>query len=114
MGRLALIDAISRAPGRDRLRSDFWFVLFFGHLLPPRELDAAIEARLAARRRELAVLERCETSQAPPGERFVYSWGVIVMRAELDYLENNRHELLGAILKGDSGEGDWDRVRTAE
>lgn len=101
-GRLSLIDSISEEPGNDRLRSDFWFTLFFSHLLQPRQLDAVIEKRIATRRRKLSELEQCNVTDAQPGERFVYGWGLAVMQAEIAYLENNRHELLGEILKAET------------
>ena len=33
-GRLELVDAISKQPGADSIRSNFLFTLFFAHLLP--------------------------------------------------------------------------------
>lgn len=102
-GRVALADAISEDPGRDRFRSDFWFTLFLGHLLEPRRLDALIQARIEALSAHLAKMESCDMEERPAGERFVLGTGLALVRAELEYLESNRHVLVGDVLRAGVG-----------
>jgi len=97
-GRHALYQALTRLPGPDKLRSDFMFMLFFGHLLPPRHLDRITADRLEEYRAEIGRLEGCDGNHSTPGEKFVHGLGLAIYRAAADYLEEHRHELIGAAL----------------
>jgi len=95
-GREALYDAVSAAPGDDRIRSDFLFVLFFGHLLPPAHLDRLVDQRIAEYRACLADMR--EMQAQTPAEGFVLGFGVTLYEAAARYLEEHRHELLSAAV----------------
>ncbi|HZH26330.1 MAG TPA: PadR family transcriptional regulator [Azospirillaceae bacterium] len=95
-GRQVLYDALMRPPSEDRVRSDFLFVMFFAHLLPPRHVDALVEARIAAYRRCLADMD--QRRPLTSAERFVQNFGRAVYSAALQYLEEHRHELVSAAL----------------
>lgn len=97
-GRHALYQALSRPPGPDKLRSDFMFMLFFGHLLPPRHLDRIIDDRISQYRALIAEMEGCDDPHGTPGEKFVDGLGLAIYRAAATYLEEHRHELIGAAL----------------
>ena len=97
-GRLHLAQALTEPPGRDRFRSDFWFIVFFSHLLEPRQLDEIIQARIDNLNAELAEMDGCDMSAGPPGEMFVLGAGKAITKAEVDYLEANRHALVGGVL----------------
>ncbi len=102
-GRHALFDAVNRAPGSDKFRSDFMFMMFFADLLSPADLDRRIADRAAYHRRQLEILQCCSESQAP-GERFVRSFGVAIHQAALAYVEEHGHELIGELLHRDVAE----------
>ena len=102
-GRMALSDAISKPPARDRFRSDFWFTLFFAPLLEPRRLSELIEDRIAALGGQLAAMENCALRDGPAGERFVHGAGLTLIQAELDYLLTHRNEILGEISRAGAG-----------
>jgi DNA-binding PadR family transcriptional regulator len=103
-GRLALIDALGELPGGDRIRSEFLFILYFGDLLSARQIDALIEARLAALIARYEEFRGCDEQMLAPGEKFVKGYGEAVIKAQIDYLEANRHVLIGEALRaGDSG-----------
>lgn len=95
-GREALYDAVAAEPAPDRVRSDFLFVLFFGHLLPPARLDRLVDERVAEYRRCLADMRDMEPQSA--AERFVLGFGVRMYEEALRYLEEHRHELLSAAV----------------
>lgn len=97
-GRHLLYQALNRQPGPDKLRSDFMFTLFFGHLLPPRHLDRIIGDRIDDYRARIAEMERCDGEHGTPGEKFVEGLGLALYRAAAVYLEEHRHELIGAAL----------------
>ena len=102
-GRQSLFDAVNGEPGADKLRSDFMFMLFFGDLIAPADIDDLIAKRIANHSATLARLESCGAVM-PPSERFVLKFGVAMHRAALRYLEDHRHELIGALLQKDVAE----------
>jgi len=99
-GRLALVEALTDKPEADRLRSQFTFMLFFGHLLSARHLDETISDRLAWYRESIARMEQCceEAEGGAAGERFTLGLGLAVYRAAAGYLEDHAHELLSEVL----------------
>lgn len=95
-GRLALTDALMQPPGIDKLRSDFLFVLFFGELLPARDLERLIDQRIAWYRAKVEHMQDCTPQVA--GRRFVHGFGLALYQAAADYLDNHKHEMLQAAL----------------
>jgi len=97
-GRHALYQALTRQPAPDKLRSELMFMLFFGHLLPPRHLDRIIGDRIDAYRATIEKMEQCDDGHRTAGEKFVEGLGLAIYRAAASYLEEHRHELIGAAL----------------
>ena len=99
-GRLALIQALGADPDPDRLRSDFAFMLFFGHLMSAGHLERVIGDRVAWYRDKIEHLEACsaEASDGPAGERFAGGLWLAICQAAADYLEENAHVLLREAL----------------
>lgn len=97
-GRLAFLDALGHRPGRDRVRSDFLATVLFGELLSARQLAELIDARLVDTRRQLAEVKDAAAKAVKPGDRFVSGYGIAVLQAEIDYLEDHRHVLEAATL----------------
>lgn len=104
-GRLHLAEALTKPPGRDRFRSDFWFIMYFAPLLQPRELDALIQQRIGRLRTEIGEMEKCAMADGLPGERFTLGAGLAITRAELEYLDAQRHVLVGEVLRDTSPAG---------
>ena len=100
-GRLAFVRALRKPPAPDRLRSDFLFTMFFGQLLPAKEIDRLISDRLDMLHGCLAEMEKCRTHDMPGGEAFSLGYGMAVYRAAADYLDSHRHELVGAALRNE-------------
>jgi len=100
-GRMALLDALDAPTGPDRVRSDFTFRMLFAHLLSPRALEELIDERLDELKSQIAQIETCiETTQQDAGGAFVSGFGLAVLRAKADYIEDHRYELVGAALLG--------------
>ncbi|MFM2044392.1 MAG: hypothetical protein RLY86_2968 [Pseudomonadota bacterium] len=97
-GRHALYQALTEKPGPDKLRSDFMFMLSFGHLLPPRHLDRIITDRVEEYRRLADGIVDSDGAHGTPGEMFVQGLSLAMYRAAKAYLEDHRHELIGAAL----------------
>ncbi len=101
-GRFELIDELSIIPGPDRIRSDFLVLMLYAHLLPPSHIAKAIEKRLEIYRGLLGELEKGEHVPVSLGEQasaeFVRGYGTAILRAALDYIEDNRHLVEGAAF----------------
>ena len=100
-GRLAFIRALRESPAPDRMRSDFLFTMFFGQLLPAKEIDTLITDRLDMLHRVLGEMEECRKPDMPGGEAFSLGYGMALCRAAADYLDSHRHELVGAALRNE-------------
>lgn len=105
-GRQVLTDEMLQEPAPDRLRSDFLFIMFFGQMLPARDIDALIEDRVSLFRERLAEMYQCRSEPMPEGEKFALGYGIAVYEAAVEYLENHRHELVGAALRNETGSED--------
>lgn len=90
-GRLAFLDALAEAPGRDRVRSDFLATLLFADLMPARHLAALIDARLVSHRSAAQGLRRELAGDLAPGRRFVIGHALALYEAAIAYVEENRH-----------------------
>lgn len=102
-GRQALVEALEQQPAPDRLRSDFLFIMFFGQFLPARDIDNLIAGRVAMLHRRLGEMEECRKPDMPGGEAFSLGYGMAIYQAAAEYLENHRHELVGAALRNEVG-----------
>ncbi len=98
IGRLALLNALRAQPAPDKFRSDFMMITLFAHLLPARDIDTLVVARIADLREKLAQCRDTLAGAPSPGERFVCGYGEAMYRASIEYLEEHRHELLQAAL----------------
>lgn len=105
-GRMALAEALLAPPTPDRVRSDFMLVAFFAHLVPPRRIDELIAARIADLKARLAEFETHDGDELPPGEAFTLGYGCAIHRAEIAYLEEQRHVLVGRLIRGTSRDTD--------
>ncbi|MFQ5775239.1 MAG: PadR family transcriptional regulator [Kiloniellaceae bacterium] len=99
-GRAALFEALMAPPARDKVRSDFLFIMFFAQLLPPARLAELIDQRIAWYRECLGRMESCDPSGRPPGEIFVHGLGLAVYRAAAEYLAAHRDRLLDEVSAG--------------
>lgn len=96
-GRATLQEALLASPARDRVRSDFLFMLFFADQVSPRRLARLIDDRIAWYRENLARMEACDCEPTASGPAFVRGLGIAVYRAAAEYLEANRDELLDRL-----------------
>jgi PadR family transcriptional regulator AphA len=100
-GRHSFLEALEHPPAPDRLRSDFLFMMFFGQLLPAREVDNLIAQRLDVLHQRLGAMEECRHPDMPGGEAFSLGYAMTIYKAAADYLDSHRHELVGAALRNE-------------
>jgi DNA-binding PadR family transcriptional regulator len=95
-GREVFAEALKAAPGTDRYRSDFCFMMVFGHLLSPARLGQLIDIQTAFYQANIDRMEGCEMDEAPASTRFIHGLGLKVYRAAAAYLQRNKAALLEA------------------
>ena len=97
-GRMAFLDALQKAPGPDKVRSEFLAVLAFAELLPARHLSMLLDQRIAQYETLITELFHCDSEPMSESERFVCGYGATVYKAMITYLRDNRHMVEGAAL----------------
>jgi DNA-binding PadR family transcriptional regulator len=101
-GRAALLEDLSAIPGPDRVRSDFLITMIFAHLLPPSHVAEVIDGRIATYRALLDDLESGALKGPAGGDAggiaFTRAYGVAMIKASLEFIEQNRHLVEGAAL----------------
>lgn len=100
-GRKALLTALSAPPADDKFRSDFLFIMFFAHLLPPAHVARLIDQRLAWYEANLAKMEPGNDCLFSKGDAFVHGMGLAVYRSAADFLRSHRQEFLEHLSNAD-------------
>ena len=101
-GRRRFEEALACTKPQHKLRSEFLAVLYFADLMEPERLQSLLEERLTELSEavaHIAAIERSWGPEAPAGARFVAGFGSAVAKTAADYIEANRH-----LLVGDEGE----------
>jgi len=93
-GRDALAARLMQPPAADRVSSDFLFIMFFAHVLPPPLLADFIDQRIAWYEASIERMQGCGVETRPPGERFVHGFGLAWYETAARYLREHRDELL--------------------
>jgi len=102
-GKLALVDRLGAMPGPDKFRSDFLFTLFFAEHLSARWVETVVDARIAECRAKLDQMRQCShETQASAGHAFVHDFGVAYYEMALRFLEENKHVVVAATLRGET------------
>jgi DNA-binding PadR family transcriptional regulator len=96
-GRAAFAEALKGPVAPDSYRSDFCFIMVFGHLVPLERLDRLIDTQSEFYRANIARMETCDLSGAPGSARFIHDLGLAVYRTAAAYLERNKAALLEAV-----------------
>jgi hypothetical protein len=94
-GRTAFSEALKAPPAPDKYRSDFCFMMVFGHLLPGERLAQLVDIQNAHYKGMIARMESCEDlGEAPPPARFIHELGLAIFRAAAEYIDQNKDSLL--------------------
>lgn len=102
-GRMALLDALSETPARDKIRSDFLVRMLFADFLAARTVEGMIEDRLRFLQERIGDMESLECGpNKTAGETFVHGFGLAIYRAMEAYLREHGHEVIGASLLSES------------
>ncbi|HEY4342878.1 MAG TPA: PadR family transcriptional regulator [Parvibaculum sp.] len=99
-GRSVCVEALMKCDARQRLRSEFMFMLSFAPYLPRSRVKELLDQRLADTRSTLASLEELEKVGSPvtgsisPGQGFCIGLGRSLVEAERDFILANSENLL--------------------
>lgn len=102
-GRDVFLKSLAATPPRHRIRSEFYVLLHFAHLLPPERLDAIIDERIVDVNRVLQELRRMLASAdsgehaLEPAQRFEVELGLATLGAHHDFIVANRTALLASV-----------------
>ncbi len=98
-GREAFTAALAETYPTHRVRSDFMVLTVFAHLLSPEQLSKVFDVRLADIERQIGEIdayindESCECDNHPGG-RFTAGYGIAVLKAGREYIQQHRAELI--------------------
>tara|TARA_R110000868_G_scaffold877_1_gene6535 strand:+ start:1227 stop:1814 length:588 start_codon:yes stop_codon:yes gene_type:complete len=99
-GRSVCIEALMTQDARQRLRSEFMFMLSFAPYLPRSRVSDLLEQRLADTAASDSSLDELETEGSPvtgqlsPGQNFCVGLGRALVEAERSYILAHREALL--------------------
>lgn len=97
-GRMTFLDALSKKPRKDRIRSEFLAMLMFSDLLSPSRVAHLIDTRLKELDAIIAGQMNCSGVNLTNSEMFLTGFGMTIYQAERDYLAENRHLLEAEAL----------------
>ena len=95
-GRMFLLEALKNLEPSHKIRSEFLATLCFAHLMPPGDVQAVLDHRLAAIANFHGMFEQFEQEcvcEWPEGAKFVLGIGRAVANAMETYINENRHAL---------------------
>ena len=112
-GREVFLKALATTPPQHRIRSEFFVLLHFAHLLPRERLAAMLDERLVDVNRILQELRHLrDTANSgecdfEPGQAFEVGLALATLTAHRDYIINHRAALLeSAATRGDAPDRD--------
>lgn len=102
-GREVFLESLAATPPRHRIRSEFYVLLHFAHLLPAERLGEVLNERLVDVGRTLQELQRVSESSSSvgralsPAQRFEVELALATLKAHRDYIAAHRDELVNAV-----------------
>ena len=99
-GRERLVQVLQSTPPRHRIRSEFYALLHFAHLLPAERIGELIDERIADVNRTIAEIENMqarldeEDCALEPAQRFEIALALHTLRAHRDFIVRHGRSLL--------------------
>ncbi|MEC9347851.1 MAG: PadR family transcriptional regulator [Pseudomonadota bacterium] len=104
-GRMAFLDALGKDPRKDRIRSEFLAMMMFSDLMSTARVSSLIDTRIADLQSKLDEMDACAADATTPVDQFILGFGQAVYRAEMNYLQDNRHLVEAqALMSGRAAE----------
>lgn len=99
-GRDVFLKSLAGTPPRHRIRSEFYVLLHFAHLLPSERLSAMLDERLGDVTRTLAEVQRIADGFSSPdcdftaAQRFEVELALATLKAHREFIASHREALL--------------------
>ena len=90
-GWRALDSAIAQPVGPDKIKSDFSFAMLFAERMQRGRVRTLIDEQIAFVHRDLREIEALDIPADKAGTSFVRRYSLAIARAQIDFLERNRH-----------------------
>lgn len=113
-GRAQFEQSLMETPPRHRVRSEFFVLLHFAHLLPVERLEAILDMRIGESTVLLHELQRvideaargeCSSGhEMEPAQQFEVELAFVTLKAHRDYLVSHRDALLDKARKNTEAE----------
>ncbi|MHA1597813.1 MAG: PadR family transcriptional regulator, partial [Alphaproteobacteria bacterium] len=101
-GEAALKCKLAKTAADDRIRSETMVMFFLAEYMQPDHLEETFDAYLDGYRMKLDSLREPDDSVFPPHRQFTRGLGRAFYQTFVDYMNKNRHLLLGPDKKGDA------------
>lgn len=107
-GREHFLRSLAATPPRHRIRSEFFVLLHFAHLLSPARLRAVLDERVGDVTRMVQelqhVIDGCDRGECllKPAQRFEVELALTALQAHRDYIVTHRDALLEAVVEDKS------------
>jgi DNA-binding PadR family transcriptional regulator len=102
-GRETFAQALVDGPPEDKFRSEFLFRMMFVDLLDPQEITNLIDFQINEFRQRAQAVEDELGETTFGGAHFVRGYGRAMVRAAIEYLEENRHHVENKPIKPSHG-----------
>ncbi|NIM28772.1 MAG: PadR family transcriptional regulator [Gammaproteobacteria bacterium] len=98
-GRAQLAAALAETPPRHKVRSEFLVLLYFAHLLSSERLAEVLDQRVRDIDSMIASIDAAfaEDGQRSPSHDLVAGLGYVTLRAQRDYILENRQRWLESV-----------------
>lgn len=99
-GEDVLFLALQEPPAKDKFKSEFLLIAAMAENNTPQAVARAIDMRIDHIRDELAMIAKHQSDCPDGGGDWVSRYGMHVMSADLEYLQNNRESLIAIAGAG--------------
>lgn len=95
-GHAHYCEAIAKPPAMDKMKSEFLLFAMSAEYIPRHVVERAIEERIAFINHQMGMINEHVSDCAPDGTSWTADYGLHMMRADLEYLNNTKGKLMAA------------------
>lgn len=89
-GRAEFVASLNKAPGPDKIKSEFLFLILCSEFMDAERIKTAIDDRIAWLDREIEKMNEFRLDCEHTGSQFAIGYGTALYEAARDYLKTNR------------------------
>ncbi len=102
-GRAQLAEALAETPPRHKVRSEFLVLVYFAHLMTTERLAQVLDERVRDIEGMLECIDNAfeDQGQRSPSHDLVAGLGQVTLKAQRDYIRDNRDRWLASAQAGE-------------